>query len=119
MTPQQPRSALAQTASTVPPRDREAARLLALWVDLTVRLASAAAHHSSDEPSLRNLQIQIEEALVDHLADSDAVMAELWAWEATLLHVVEMPPETCLICRKARLGLPADVPLPAGIGGVR
>ncbi|MCB0909339.1 MAG: hypothetical protein KDB63_19720 [Nocardioidaceae bacterium] len=119
MTPTQPRSALALTATTVPPRDREASRLLALWVDLTVRLASAAAHQSSDEPSLRNMQVQVEEALLDQPAVPDAVMAELWAWEATLLHVAEMPPENCLICRKARLGLPADVPLPARVGGVR
>lgn len=46
-------------------------------------------------------------------------MAELWVWESTLVHVAETPPETCLICRKARLGLPADLPLPATIGGAR
>ena len=37
----------------------------------------------------------------------------------SLLHAAETPPEDCLICRKARLGLPADLPLPAGLGGGR
>ncbi len=67
----------------------------------------------------RILQLQVEEALADRLTDPDVVMAELWVWEATLLHLAETPPETCLICRKARLGLPADLPLPTDLGGAR
>ena len=47
------------------------------------------------------------------------MLDELWGWEAALLHTAEAPPEDCLICRKARLGLPADLPLPAGLGGAR
>ena len=118
MTPMnQPRPVLAQAANPAPPRDPEAARLLRLWVDLTQRAASAAAHRSGDEQSLRDLQLQVEDALNDRLPRSDALLAELWVWEATLIHVAETPPETCLICRKARLGLPADLPLPAAIGG--
>jgi hypothetical protein len=111
----QPRSAHAQSASPTPPHDREASRLLRLWVDLTVRAASAAAHRSGDEESLRNLQLQVEDALSQRTPDSEAILAELWVWESKLLHVAETPPETCLICRKARLGLPADLPLPASL----
>ena len=120
MTPMnQPQPALALAANPAPPRDRETTRLLKLWTELTQRAASAAAHRSPDEESLRILQLQVEDTLADRLTDPDVVMAELWAWEATLLHVAETPPETCLICRKARLGLPADLPLPADLGGAR
>ena len=119
MTPQQPQPALAQVASTVPPRDQEASRLLSLWVELTQRVASAAAHESSDEESLRNLQLQVEDALADRLPDPEPVMAELWVWESTLLHGAEAPSKICLLCRKGRLGLPANLPLPAVVGGVR
>ena len=120
MTPTtQPRPALAQAANPAPPRDPEAARLLRLWVELTQRAASAAAHRSGDEESLRNLQLQVEDAITDRMPDHEALMAELWAWESTLIHLAETPPETCLICRKARLGLPTDLPLPATIGGAR
>jgi hypothetical protein len=115
----QPRPALAQAASPAPPSDREAPRLLRLWVELTQRAASAAAHRSGDEQSLRNLQLQVEDAITDRVPDHEVLMAELWVWESTLVHVAETPPETCLICRKARLGLPADLPLPATIGGAR
>jgi hypothetical protein len=88
-------------------------------VELTWRVASAAAHQSSDEASLRNLQHQVENAITGRLIEGEVLMAELWVWEAALLHHAETPPETCLICRKARLGLPADLPLPASFGGVR
>lgn len=120
MTPMnQPQSALALAASPAPPRDRETQRLLDLWVQLTHRTASAAAHHSPDEASLRDLQLQVEETLSDRLDDPHALLDELWAWESTLMHSAETPPDDCLICRKARLGLPADLPLPAGLGGAR
>ncbi|WP_341925240.1 hypothetical protein [Nocardioides psychrotolerans] len=108
---------LARAANPNPPHDPEASRLLRLWVDLTQRAASAAAHRSGDEESLRNLQLQVEDTLTDRVPDSDALLTELWVWESTLIHVAETPPETCLICRKARLGLPTDLPLPAAIGG--
>lgn len=115
----QPQPAFALAANPAPPSDRETTRLLKLWTELTQRAASAAAHRSSDEQPLRSLQLQVEDALTDRLTDPDVAMAELWAWEATLLHIAETPPETCLICRKARLGLPADLPLPADLGGAR
>lgn len=120
MTPMnQPQPALALAANPAPPRDRETQRLLDLWVQLTYRTASAAAHHSPDEASLRDLQLQVEDALTERLDDPHVLLDELWVWESTLIHTADTPPEDCLICRKARLGLPADMPLPAGIGGVR
>lgn len=119
MIPNQPQPELAQAANPTPPYDEEAARLLRLWVELTWRVASAAAHATDDEESLRNQQLFVEDSITDRLSDSEALMAELWVWEAGLLHQVQAPPETCLICRKARLGLPADLPLPAALGGAR
>lgn len=67
----QPQSVPARTASTVPtPDDREAARLLRLWVELTQRVASSAAHRRDDEGSLRNMQLQVEDSIADRLPDS-------------------------------------------------
>lgn len=120
MTPQQPQSALVRTANNVPPRDQEASRLLSLWVELTQRVASAAAHGGSDEESLRNLQLQVEDALAHRLPDPEPVMAELWVWESTLLHAAETPSTTCLLCRTGKRGLPDDLQFPAAAaGGVR
>lgn len=120
MTPNsQPQPVPAQAANPTPPYDEEAARLLRLWVELTWRVASAAAHSSSDEQSLRTLQLQVEDAITDRLPHHESLIAELWAWEASLLHVEQAPSDTCLLCRKARLGLPSDVPLPAELGGAR
>ena len=90
MTPtNQPQPALALAATPAPPRDRETQRLLDLWVQLTYRTASAAAHHSPDEASLRDLQLQVEDALSDRLDDPYLVLDELWCWEAALLHTAE------------------------------
>lgn len=120
MTPMnQPQPALSLAATPAPPRDRETQRLLDLWVQLTHRTATAAAHHSPDEFPLRDLQLQVEDALSDRLDDPQPLFNELWVWESTLIHTAESPSENCLICRKARLGLPADLPLPAGLGGAR
>ena len=115
----QPLPVPARAANPTPPRDPEASRLLRLWVDLTRRAASAAAHRSGDEESLRRLQLQVEDAITDRLPDHDVLMAELWVWESTLIHEAQTPPEACLICRKARLELPADLPLPAALGDAR
>lgn len=120
MTPMnQPQHAPALAASQAPPYDRETQRLLDLWVQLTYRTASAAAHHSPDEASLSDLQLRVEEALSDRLDDPYLVLDELWGWEAALLHTAQTAPEDCLICRKARLNLRADLPIPAGLGGGR
>lgn len=119
MTTNQPLPTLASAANPTPPTDREASRLLRLWVDLTRRAAEAAAHGTGDEDSLRRLQLQVEEQLRDCWPDDDDALDGLVVWEAGLIHVAQTPPETCLICRKARLGLPADLPLPASIGGAR
>ena len=81
MTTSQPQPVPAQAANTTPPRDPEASRLLRLWVELTHRAASAAAHRSGDETSLRDMQLQVEDAITDRFPDSEALMAELWVWE--------------------------------------
>lgn len=115
MTTTQPQPAPSRSAI----HDPVAERLLNLWVDLTRRVASAAAHGDRDEPSLRNLQLQVEEAITDRLPDGEAAMAELIVWESTLIHIGETPPGACLICVRARLGLPSDVPLPIHSGSAR
>jgi hypothetical protein len=115
VTQAQPLPVPAQAANPTPPHDPETSRLLRLWVDLTKRAASAAAHRSGDEESLRNMQLQVEDALTDRSPDHDALLAELWVWESTLIHVAQTPSETCLYCRRARLSLP-ELPLPAVLG---
>jgi hypothetical protein len=81
-------------------------------VSLTRRAAQAAAHDSEDEASLRDLQEQVADALIDRLPGADDLPLELLMWEAELFHVAETPPDTCLICRKASRGLPTNMPLP-------
>lgn len=115
----QPLPAPVRSANPMPPHDQHASRLLALWVELAQRAASAAAHANSDESALRRLQLQVEDALADRLPEHPQLLDELAAWEASLIHVAQAPPEACLACRKARLGLPADLPLPVAIGGSR
>ena len=117
MTPNQPLPTYPSAATGRPPRIPEATRLLGLWAELARLAASAAAHGHGDEPALRRLQVQVEEAITDRFPDQEARMDELLVWESGLFHVAETPPETCLICRKARLELPLDLPLPI-LGGV-
>lgn len=120
MTPMnQPQPALAPAAIPLPPRDRETHRLLEVWVHLTQRSASAAAHHGPDGAPLRDLQLQVEDTLSDRLDTLQTLLDELLVWESTLIHSAETSPEHCLICRKARRGPPADLSAPAGLGGVR
>lgn len=120
MTPMnQPQPTLALAANPAPPRDRETQRLLEVWVQLTHRAASAAAHHSPDEAPLRDLQLRVEDTLFDRLDDAQALPDELLVWESTLIHSAEIPPDHCLICRKARRGLPDDLRVRAGLRAAR
>lgn len=109
-----------QPASPVPPRNTEASRLLRVWVDLASRAAAACAHDTEDEDSLRDMQVQVEQALLERsLISQDQLDAMTW-WESTLIHVLpQVSVQACLICRKARLGLPMDLPLPPVSGGNR
>jgi hypothetical protein len=120
MTPSQPLRALTAAASPAPPSGDETSRLLRLWADLAYRASSAYAHHSSEEPALRRLQLQVEDALTQRVTNPQALITDLQVWESGLIHVAqETPPETCLICRRARLGLPLELPFPAATGGTR
>lgn len=105
--------------SAIPQYDEETARLLSLWVELAWRVASSAAHSSADEASLWNQQRAVEDAITARVADSDALMAEMWAWESTLIHENQAAPTTCLLCRKARAQLVPGLPLPPSSGGRR
>ena len=118
MTTNQPLPTYFSAATSRPSTTPEAVRLLRLWAELARLAASAAAHGHRDETALRRLQVQVEEAITDQFPDQQELMDELLVWESGLLHVAETPPETCLICRKARLGLPFDLPLPI-LGGAR
>lgn len=120
MTPtSQPQSAHVRTANRIPSYDEETARLLRIWVDLTWRATSAVAHHNGDADVLREQQQWVEDAISDRLPQQDNLLGALWAWEVGLAHEASTPVATCLICRKASLGLPPDLPLPAGLGGAR
>ena len=121
MTPtSQPLPVLAQAASPTRPPTREATRLLGIWVDLAELIVSANAHRTHDEEPLRELQLQVEDAISDRHPDCDELMIELLAWESTLVHfpAVGTPPETCLTCRKLRARIPLQLPLPTR-GGAR
>lgn len=119
MTPSQPLPILV-AASSVPPSRREEARLLRLWIRLAHRAASAAAHGSREEQTLRTSQLQVEEALLNRFPDCRPLLDELIVWESTLIHVAEgTPAGSCLLCRRAHLGLPAGLPLPVAMGGGR
>jgi hypothetical protein len=89
-----------------PPGDRETDRLLRLWGSLTRQAAAAAAHRVGREAPLRDLQQQVEELINDRIVDADDLWAELWSWEASLIHFVDTSPKDCLTCRRAHLDLP-------------
>lgn len=121
MTPTtQPLPVPARTASPARSFPRDALRLLKVWIDLTERIASANAHRTTDEGPLREMQLQVEDAISDRHPECDELMIELLTWESTLIHVAawETPPENCLACRKMRVGLPLALPLPPQ-GGAR
>lgn len=118
MTPNQPLRAKLVAASSTPPSRREESRLLRLWIQLTYRAASAAAHGSEEEASLRASQLQVEEALLERFPTCEPLVRELWVWESALLHDGSgVPVSACLLCRRASLELPAGVPLPASLPG--
>lgn len=107
-------------ASLTPPHTPEAIRLLREWVDLATRAAAACAHGTEDEDALRDMQVDVEAELLDRcIIDRSQLDAMTW-WESTLVHVVpQVAANACMICRKARLGLPPDLPLPPRVGGRR
>ena len=106
-------------SATIPPFDDEGMRLLEVWVDLTHRVTAADAHGTErDATSLREQQVDVEHEIRRRLPFGERLLAELWVWEATLLHTDENArPEVCLFCRRASRGLPDDLPIP--LKGVR
>ncbi len=118
MTASQPVLPQQERALPHPAADYE--RLLTLWVDLVRRGAQATAHASGDVASLEISRQHVETALercypTEWRETRDAAIA----WESTLIHVGRGElASRCLHCRRARLGLPADVPVPSD-GGAR
>lgn len=118
MTPNQPLRAVRVAASPTPPSRREESRLLRLWIQLTYRAASAAAHGSREETALRTSQLQVEETLLERFPSCRPLLDELIVWESRLLHDGSgVPVSACLLCRRASLELPDGVPLPAPMSG--
>jgi hypothetical protein len=118
MTATQPLPVL--VSGSQPPVNPETSRLLSLWAELAVKAASSSAHGTADEEPLRELQTQVEDALLDRSLITKDVLDELIAWESTLLHhAPQSPPEDCLLCRKSRLEIPFEMPLPVPVGGGR
>lgn len=119
MTPNQSLTASTPTASITAPSQSEPERLLRLWGELAQRAACAAAHDTGDEPTLLRQQLQVEEAIAARYAGPDT-MDRLAILDASLVHGPDQtPPERCLICRRARLELPLELPFPALRGGTR
>ena len=107
-------------ASNTPPPNGDLDRLLTLWRDLAVRAAQAAAHGDDDQEfRLTDLHLQIEQAITDRHPELSGVMDELLVWEGALAHSGSGPAKTCLSCRRARVGLPDNLPLPSPRAGVR
>ena len=79
------------------------------------RAASAAAHHSRDEAAAAGPATTGRGRTQRRLVNSPEalLMAELWGWEAGLLHAAQTPPEDVpdLLARHA--WHPADLPFPA------
>lgn len=94
----------------------EFSRLLNLWIDLAARAAAAVGHDSSDAASIIRLHLDIEDVLEARFPEEfSRIRDELIGWEASLLHASD-PAEvstSCLHCRRARVGLPENLPLPA------
>lgn len=119
MSPTQPAPALARVADTTPPVDRRAARLLKTWVTITQRLIDSSAHGGDDEDELRELQVHVENDIRRHVPGGSALVTELWVWEAGFLHESQATSDACLVCRRALLGLPPDLPIPESLGRTR
>lgn len=90
-----------------------------MWRELAVRAAQAAAHGDEQESALTALQLQVEQAITDRHPQLSGVMDEALVWEGALVHFGSGPPATCLSCRRARVGLPDNLPLPSTRAGVR
>lgn len=115
----QPLTGILPSATYRPHSSGHLTRLLRLWADATHQAVSASAHGSADARALVLRQEHIEQVLADHLPESSPDLDELIVWEATLLHISDVPPRSCLICRTAQLGLPAEVYSLAKTGGLR
>jgi hypothetical protein len=89
-----------------------------MWRTLAVR---AAAHDDDDDQELAftSLQLQVEQAIADRHPELSGVMDELLAWETALAHSGSGPVETCLDCRRARVGFPDILPFPSPRAGLR
>jgi hypothetical protein len=108
----QPRPASLLAATPAPPtREPAGHRLIRLWIDLTLRAAAAAAHRTGEEDLFYDLQQQVEDSILERFSNHDALLAELWAWEATLIHTGGTPGRDCLACRRALLGPPDELPM--------
>lgn len=118
-TTSQPLTELLPSATHRPHDSGHLTRLLRLWADATRQAASASAHGSAAARALVRHQEHIEQALADHLPERSPVLDELIVWEASLLHISDVPPRSCLTCRTAQLGLPAEVYSLAKTGGLR
>ncbi|QKE82890.1 hypothetical protein [Arthrobacter sp. NEB 688] len=77
------------------------------------------AHDSCDANLLWHQQVLVEEEIATSFPELDERMIELLVWESELLHDAAGEPGNCLQCRRARLNLPPECPVPATRQGVR
>lgn len=106
--PGTPAATTASTVAATGASERDAARLVRLWVVLAARVAAAAAHDLPGAQLLRHLT-GVEDAIQDRHPMLFARMAELWVWQAGLLHDGTGPVAGCLIGRRALIDLPVDL----------
>jgi hypothetical protein len=104
--------------TTSRPKDTRGPALVALWCQLAVKAAEAEAHDLPSGASLLRQQLLVEEQISTH-PEWDARMQVLLCWEASLLHTAEGDPSSCLQCRRARLTLPPECPVPPAQKRVR
>jgi hypothetical protein len=114
MTIAQPLPAARPEAIASPSGTRQFHRLLTLWADLTAQAAIAAAHQRIGFTELLDRQLRVERELAArHPALWTALESEALNWESSLLHVGHPgSAPSCLYCRRAHQGLPAELTAP-------
>lgn len=111
---------LPSAASTTPrPPQLHAAALVSLWCDLALKVAESNAHRLPDAHSLFEQQMLVEDEIARSHPELDERMTELLVWESELIHDASGEPGSCLQCRRARLHLPPECPVPSTRKGVR
>lgn len=100
--------------------DPDTDRLLRTWLSVAVKFAAAVSHDLPEGTALLRQLSAIEEALLERHPDLFEHLSGFLVWGAALVHDGTGRVEDCLVCRRALVDLPLDLPLPpAPRGGTR